>query len=166
MNVRILVLCGKIEFVVSTFKFSDALNFTRVTCQWRHCGHCSRSRKISAVDGCEISKRVDNSKIQSHSIEISQDPVVKIEAKTIMFNIRCGQTDITVAVLACIRWGQTSFDFSDVIIGVVASQFTSLTIVYSNVYLGADQRKHQSSTSLALWGEFTGYRWIPRTKGQ
>ena len=33
---------------------------------------------------------------------------------------------------------------------VMASQITSLTIVYSTVYYGADQRKHQ--------------RWIPRTK--
>ena len=33
---------------------------------------------------------------------------------------------------------------------VIASQITSLTIVYSRVYSGADQRKHQSSTSLAF----------------
>ena len=40
--------------------------------------------------------------------------------------------------------------YSDVIMGVMASQITSLTIVYSTVYLGADQRKHQSSASLAF----------------
>ena len=33
---------------------------------------------------------------------------------------------------------------------VMASQITSLTIVYSNVYSGEDQRKHQSSVSLAI----------------
>ena len=32
----------------------------------------------------------------------------------------------------------------------LASQITSLTIVYSTVYSGADQRKHQSSASLAF----------------
>ena len=32
----------------------------------------------------------------------------------------------------------------------IASQITSLTIVYSTVYSGADQRKHQSSASLAF----------------
>ena len=32
----------------------------------------------------------------------------------------------------------------------MASQITSLTIVYSNVYSGSDQRKHQSSVSLAF----------------
>ena len=34
--------------------------------------------------------------------------------------------------------------------GAMASQITSLTIVYSNVHSGADQRKHQSSASLAF----------------
>ena len=34
--------------------------------------------------------------------------------------------------------------------GAVASQITSLTIVYSTVYSDADQRKHQSSVSLAF----------------
>ena len=35
----------------------------------------------------------------------------------------------------------------------IASQITSLTIVYSIVYSDADQRKHQSSSSLAfVWG--------------
>ena len=34
--------------------------------------------------------------------------------------------------------------------GTIASQLTSLTIVYSTVYSDADQRKHQSSASLAF----------------
>ena len=34
--------------------------------------------------------------------------------------------------------------------GVIASQITSLRIVYSTVYSDADQRKHQSSASLAF----------------
>ena len=43
--------------------------------------------------------------------------------------------------------------YSDVIMSVKASQITSLTIVYSTVYSGADQRKHQNSASLAfVWG--------------
>ena len=33
--------------------------------------------------------------------------------------------------------------------GAMGSQITSFTIVYSTVYSGADQRKHQSSASLA-----------------
>ena len=43
--------------------------------------------------------------------------------------------------------------YNDVIMGPMASQITSLTIVYSTVYSGADERKHQSSVSLAfVWG--------------
>ena len=40
--------------------------------------------------------------------------------------------------------------YYDVIMGAMASQITSLTAVYSTVYLGADQIKHQSSASLAF----------------
>ena len=40
--------------------------------------------------------------------------------------------------------------YSDVIMDTMASQITSLTIGYSSVYSGADQRKHQSSASLEL----------------
>ena len=41
-------------------------------------------------------------------------------------------------------------NYSDVIMGAIASQITSLTIVDSTVYSSADQRKHQSSASLAI----------------
>ena len=40
--------------------------------------------------------------------------------------------------------------YNDVIMGPIASQITSHTIVYSIVYSDADQRKHQSSASLAF----------------
>ena len=39
---------------------------------------------------------------------------------------------------------------SDVIMDTMASQITSLTIVYLTIYSGTDQRKHQSSTSRAF----------------
>ena len=56
--------------------------------------------------------------------------------------------------------------YVDVIMTTMASQITSLTVVYSAVYSDADQRKHQSSASLAfVWGIHRD-RWIPRTKGQ
>ena len=40
--------------------------------------------------------------------------------------------------------------YNDVIMGSMVSQITSLAIVDSTVYSGADQRKHQSSASLAF----------------
>ena len=42
------------------------------------------------------------------------------------------------------------YHYNYVIMGAIASQITSLPIVYTTVYLGADQRKHQSSASLAF----------------
>ena len=45
---------------------------------------------------------------------------------------------------------QTGTHYCDVIIGAIASQIISLTIVYSTVYSDADHRKHQRSASLAF----------------
>ena len=59
---------------------------------------------------------------------------------------------------------------NDVIMGTMASQITSLTIVYSTVYSGADQRKYQSSASLAfVWGIHRGpvnspHKWLVTRK--
>ena len=60
---------------------------------------------------------------------------------------------------------QVLCDYNDVIMGAMAAQITSMTIVYSTVYPGAD-RKKQAPRHSPLCGEFTGDRWIPRTKGQ
>ena len=50
-----------------------------------------------------------------------------------------------------------SMHYNDVIMGAVASQITSLTIVYSTVDSDPDQRKHQSSASLTfVWGIHRG----------
>ena len=53
-------------------------------------------------------------------------------------------TDITHTALRYIS------HYNNVIMSAMASQITSLTIVYSSVYSGADQRKHQRSVSLAF----------------
>ena len=60
------------------------------------------------------------------------------------------ETPPSLKTMSCLTW---QFHYSDVIMATIASQITSLTIVYSTVYSGADQRKHQSSASLAfVWG--------------
>ena len=56
--------------------------------------------------------------------------------------------------------------YIDVIMITVASQNTNLMVIYWIVYSGADQRKHQSSASLAFVRGNHRDRWIPRTKGQ
>ena len=56
--------------------------------------------------------------------------------------------------------------YIDVIMTKMASQITSLKVVYSAFYSNTDQRKHQSSASLAfVWGSHRD-RWIPHTNGQ
>ena len=40
--------------------------------------------------------------------------------------------------------------YGDATMGTMTSQITSITIVYSAVYSGGDQRKHQSSASLVF----------------
>ena len=44
----------------------------------------------------------------------------------------------------------STMHYDDVIMTILASQITSLTVVYSIVYSGVNQRKHQSSASLAF----------------
>ena len=56
----------------------------------------------------------------------------------------------------CITCAQSGHH-SVVIMGRMAFQITSLTNVYSTVYSGPDQRKHQSSASLAFVGRI--HRW-------
>ena len=46
--------------------------------------------------------------------------------------------------------------YNDVIMSVTVSQITGPTIVYSILHSGADQRKHQSSVSLAFVRPVTG----------
>ena len=48
------------------------------------------------------------------------------------------------------RAGKYIYRYNDVIMSTMVSQTTSLTTVYSSVYSGADQRKHQSSATLAF----------------
>ena len=56
----------------------------------------------------------------------------------------------------------TNYNIDDVMMSAMAaSQITSLTILYSTVDSDADERKHQSSASMAF-----GDRWIPRTNDQ
>ena len=57
-------------------------------------------------------------------------------------------------------------NISDVIMSAMASQITGVSMVCSNACSSADQRKYQSSSSLAFLGEFANDRWILLTKGQ
>ena len=86
-----------------------------------------------------------------------------------VYNIWIG--NITKHILQCENWacycifmvsGNTLHSkyvlYCAVIMGKTASQITSLTIDYSSVHSGPDQRKHQSSASLAFVREI---QWWP-----
>ena len=112
---------------------------------WRHCNENTTDH--------------NNARIVSMIIDITV-------LKTNVLNTRCfciaelwrhyslisHQIDMNIFV------GDTwSVHYDDVIMGAMASKFTSLAIVYWNVYSDADQRKHQSSASLAfVWGIHRG----------
>ena len=56
----------------------------------------------------------------------------------------------TLPQSSCTALNGRHLHYGDVIMDVIASQITSLTMVYSTFYSGADQSKHQSSASLAF----------------
>ena len=56
-------------------------------------------------------------------------------------------TQFCWALFCC---GYMMIHYNDVIMNAMASQITSLRIVFSTAYLDTDQRKHQSSASLAF----------------
>ena len=57
---------------------------------------------------------------------------------------------LTAKKITKLRISGLFWHYNDVLMSAMASQITSLTIVYSTVYSGADQRNHQSSASLAF----------------
>ena len=63
---------------------------------------------------------------------------------------------VYVIIVPMVTWYwdcQLILHYCDVIMTGMSSQTTSLKIVYSTIYSGADQRKHQSFVSLTfLWG--------------
>ena len=69
----------------------------------------------------------------------------------------------TLVLIACKWWYlhtsnnlrrqpvRTRTHYNDVIMGTIASQITSLAIVYSTIYLGADQRKASNAQNVSIW---------------
>ena len=70
------------------------------------------------------------------------------------FSVGCNYSSMCIVYMDVITYAH----YDDVIMGMMGSQITSLTIVYSTVYSDTDQIKHQSSASLAFVREFTGDR--------
>ena len=73
---------------------------------------------------------------------------------------------ISITLTAEVSGVCSEFHYIAVIITTVASQITSLTVVYSIVYSDAEQRKRHRAASLAIVRGIHRVRWIPRTKGR
>ena len=80
---------------------------------------------------------VDPSRLDAVTVQIIKQVYGKMEK---------GRNSIDIAL-------ELRLHYSDVVMGAMAYQITSLAIVYSTVYSGAYQRKHQSYAPLAfVWG--------------
>ena len=113
------------------------VEFTGDAGQWRgNCFHLMTSSWImtSMAIGNAAMCQSDKTRHLSYLLDINHNP----KPQQII--------NLTLNVRAPSYVGLTSV----VIMGSIASQITSLTIVYSIVYSEADQRKHQSSASLAV----------------
>ena len=70
---------------------------------------------------------------------------------------RCSENNLCRTIRICYVPTSYKFHYNVIIMDTMASEITSLPIVYSTIYSGADQRKHQSSASLAfVWGSHRG----------
>ena len=77
--------------------------------------------------------------------------IVYVNDKCARDKMSVGVTEqTTMYLLQAVSLIKYWYHYSGVIISAMASQITSLAIVYSTVYSGADERKHQSSASLAF----------------
>ena len=67
-----------------------------------------------------------------------------------MFSYQMWHVTLVVIIRPTMRIPHPFTHYNDVIMSAMASQITGVSIAYSAVCSGADQRKHQSSTSLAF----------------
>ena len=81
--------------------------------------------------------------------------VVNIKLKSHVFGLSlqfqsCTHATTLSGICGIASHLDTDHHYCDVIMWTMASQITSLTILYSTIHSGADQRKHQSSASPAF----------------
>ena len=95
---------------------------------------------LLGLDAQFISYHDRNSRPVAIVGRVIQEPYHNFKINAVHVTTGCMQNSST--------WTMSSNHYCDIIMGAM-SQITSLTIVYSTVYSGADQRKHQSSASLA-----------------
>ena len=100
------------------------------------------------TESCSISTWMCYQKHPQKHIPIHGKSCHKMHMDTSILKFVSGSNELMGECKGCIHISDTHYD--DVIMTMLASQITSLTVVYSIVYSGVNQRKHQSSASLAF----------------
>ena len=121
---RVTGLCERNPTLTGGFSSQRASNAENISIWWDHHGNCWALRSGLNTSWAALQNDASNDR-----------------------------TKLNVRQQANLSWLEqreywSYHHYDDVI--MIASQITSLTIVYSTVYSGADQRKHQSSASLAF----------------
>ena len=80
------------------------------------------------------------------------------DTKYTMARLSVGKTNISYELFNSDSLQSMSFHYSDIITSPMTYQITGVSMVYSTVCSGEDQRKHQSSVSLAF---VRGIHWSP-----
>ena len=122
------------------------------------CSHCDILFSQPCVNGfksylqCEVELNLWGMHGPNQRISILWCCILNLSKQSVLLSMISRDNAI-----ACIMNHTMHDHYNDVIMGAIASQITRLTIVYSIVYSDADQRKHQSSASLAfVWGIHRG----------
>ena len=139
-KLRVTGLCVGNSPVTDEFPAQRASNTENVSIWWRHHGF-SYSLFVNTALNAMTHFNISGIKMCS-SIYICACWVRQV---FIIQRVR-HLTAISLQAVHCLL----SVHYSDVIMDAMASHITSLAVVYSTVYTGVDQRKYQSSASLAF----------------
>ena len=114
-----------------------------------HCHHCERPLPLSHLLHCHCC-------CHCHCLRCSHYSIAIVTISAIVTNNIV--TAAAVPIIPTIRHSEQKCHYGDVIMGTIASQITGVSMVSSTVCSGADQRKQQSSASLAF---MRGIHWWP-----
>ena len=92
--------------------------------------------------------------------------IMPITSLGVLYGLLNSQVTMLYTPQQLICLGMWNSHYNDVIMSAVASQITGVSVVYSTRVQGQTKENIKAPRHWLLWGEFTGDRWIPRTKGQ
>ena len=114
----------------------------------------TRKSLINLFRLCALS---DNSAYPGRTVETDTTRVI-IGCRSVRTVLVIRWHNLDIIALRLLSFQTVVAHYDDVTMGTMASQITSLKVVYWTVYSGANQRKHQSFASLAF---VRGIQWWP-----